>query len=319
MGNPIPDWLSDSFSALVSSAQSNRLPHALLLVGRAGDGADLLAQQLADFLLCQNPGTVACGQCKACQLQRSQTHPDFLLVEPEGKSQTIKVDAVRRIIAVTAETAQQGARKVVYLKAADTMNTNAANALLKVLEEPTPETFIILTVSELSTTLPTIRSRCRLVQLPRPSMAAATAYLATEDYALDASLALAMTAGAPLDALAVTESEIAVWQENETQFGLPTSFIVLSQYIAKQELTTVLEQLLFWLDVAIRQQNGQSVLAPVSERLLQSLQALPAETLFRFRDYLVETLSAFRRQANLNNQLVAEELASKWIRLRGNQ
>ncbi|MEJ2042052.1 MAG: DNA polymerase III subunit delta' [Reinekea sp.] len=317
MRDNLPAWLLESFSSLVEVAKADRLPHGLLLVGRSGDGASLLSQVLIDYLLCLKPGDQACGQCKSCQLNRSGSHPDYLRIEPDGKSMTIKIDAVRQITHKLSETAQQGGSKVIYLQSAEKMNVNAANALLKVLEEPTPNTFILLEASELSRTLPTIRSRCRLVQLPRPTIEQARQYLDFQGFQGNSEVALSMTFTAPIDVLKLTDDQINAWQEIERTFADPKSFIAFSQFIAKQDLPILFQQLLLWVDTTIKEKNGQISLAPVSDRLLQSLKAMSAITLFRFRDYIVGILSAFQRHANLNQQLLAEELAARWIELRG--
>ncbi len=317
MENSLPVWLSGDFHSLVEVAKGDRLPHGLLLVGRQGDGASIFTQAFADFLLCQNPSDQACGICKSCKLNQSGTHPDFLKIEPDGKSMTIKVDAVRRIAEKVSETAQQGGNKVIYLQAAETMNVNAANALLKVLEEPTANTFILLEAADLSSTLPTIRSRCRIVQLSSPGIDQAQQYLSDTGYTANGGIALGMTANAPIDAAKVTVEQIDNWLAIEENFFENQSFIQLSQFVTKQDLTDLFEQILLWIDCSLKLQNGQNVLAPVSDRLLNSLGAIPSITLFQFRDYIVGILGAFHRHANLNSQLMAEELAAKWIQLRG--
>jgi DNA polymerase-3 subunit delta' len=315
-----PSWLDENLNQLVQQYKQSRLPHGLLVIGKPGNGSQLFMNELVDLLLCLHPTDRACGTCKSCQLSKSGHHPDFLKVEPEGKSLTIKVDSIRAITNKLSETAQQSGNKVVYIKSAQKMNTNAANALLKVLEEPTAKTFLLLESSELSQTLPTIRSRCRLVQLSSPNVEQSLAYLSENGCRNDATTALSIASLRPLDALTLDENAIENWYSREAPFMGASSFTELSVFIAKQDLNELLNQILMWLDSAIRSKKEmQIVLAPVSEALLKSLASLENVSLFRFRDYIVGKMAAINRQANLNSQLMAEELASRWAELRGTQ
>jgi DNA polymerase-3 subunit delta' len=150
--------------------QQNTLPHAMLIQGMEGTGKDGLAKWLIDLLLCQHPilsavGSSseevinqACGQCKACLLRKSDSYPDHLLLTSDNK--TLGVDDVRRGNAFLEKTAHLGKVKTILIPQAQIMTISAANALLKTLEEPTPNSFIVLLTDELDTLLPTIVSRC---------------------------------------------------------------------------------------------------------------------------------------------------------------
>jgi DNA polymerase-3 subunit delta' len=241
-------------------------------------------------------------------------------VEPEGKSLTIKVDSIRAITKKTSETAQQGGNKVIHIEAAQKMNVNAANALLKVLEEPTDNTFILLESDQLSQTLPTVRSRCRIVQLKQPSTEQALEYLKTKEMSVNEQAALSIASARPLDALKVDQEMIDKWYAREEKFLSNHQFTELSQYIAKENIEEVLSQVLLWLDSVLRYKlNAKLELAPVSEGLLKSLANCENVPLFHLRDYIVEKLAGQKRQSNLNSQLMAEELTSRWLKLRGQQ
>ncbi len=316
----LPVWLKTSFDAICLQHRQQKLPHGMLIVGHKGDGSGLFMQHLVNFLLCQNPSSMACGHCKSCQLQQSGHHPDYLVLEPEGKSMTIKVDAIRGMNKKVAETAQQGGNKVVYIESAQKMNANAANALLKVLEEPTQNTFILLETDQLGQTLPTIRSRCRIVQLDKPSIEQSLDYLALNGSASDPHSALSVAFMRPLDALNIKKEQLDRWYEVENKFLSNQSFTELSQYIFATNIDDLYRQILVWVDSAVRlQQNAKIELAPVSEGLLKSLQSQNSVSLFRFRDYIVEKMTAMKRQSNLNAQLLAEDLASRWLEMRGIQ
>lgn len=191
-----------------------QLPHALLLIGQRGIGKFDLARAFAAGLLCEQPGMdgQACGHCAPCNWLDQGNHPDFRLVQPAalsneeaeadeetGKkkpSQQITIDQVRGLDDfLHVGTHRQGAR-VVLLHPAEAMNRNTANALLKSLEEPRPDTLFLLVSSEAERLLPTIRSRCQAVEVPLPSPAAATAWLAARKVAEPARW-LALAGGAP--------------------------------------------------------------------------------------------------------------------------
>lgn len=143
--------------------QQQRLPHALLFVGEAGVGKKQFARTFANVILCERPSEsgVQCDDCHACHLMRAHSHPDFLVVEPLPNKQTISVDQIRDVVTFVNETTLKGGFRVIMIDPAAAMNINAANALLKTLEEPTPNTLIIL-ISDLSLRLPaTILSRCQ--------------------------------------------------------------------------------------------------------------------------------------------------------------
>ncbi len=150
--------------------QQQILPHAIILQGIEGTGKDALAKWLIDLLVCQQPIlstndftddasiSHACGQCKACLLRKSHSYPDHLLLTSENK--TLGVDDVRRGNAFLEKTAHLGHVKTILIPQAQIMTVAAANALLKTLEEPSPNSFIVLLTDELETLLPTIVSRC---------------------------------------------------------------------------------------------------------------------------------------------------------------
>lgn len=179
--------------------------HAYLLHGPKGIGKRALAQRLMALLLCQRPlPDAACGQCKACHLLAAGTHPDNYVLEPEEADKAIKVDQVRELVAFVVQTAQLGGRKVVLIEPVEAMNVNAANALLKSLEEPSGDTVLLLVSHQPSRLLPTLKSRCVQQACPLPGREPSLAWLTAalpelEDAAREELLTLA--AGSPLAAV----------------------------------------------------------------------------------------------------------------------
>ena len=212
-------WHSQTFEALLK--RRDRLPHALLLRGREGIGKLAFAEALARALLCENrrPDGRACGTCAPCNWMEQGSHPDFRRLEPEILSEPresedgpekkkpsleIRIEQVREIAGFIAMTTHRGGAKVVLIHPAETLNVNAANALLKNLEEPPPGTHFLLVAHRWHQLLPTIRSRCEQVVLAAPSHAEARDWLERQKLR-DADLALAQAGGAPLLAVKLDE------------------------------------------------------------------------------------------------------------------
>ncbi len=161
-----------------SRLKQQRLPHALMLNGIEGVGVAHLANAMAQRLLCDHSEMeYACGSCKACQLVEAGTHPDMIQLSPLEPGKAIVINQVRDLTAVITKTAQQGGWKVVIIDPAEAMNTSAANALLKSLEEPQPNTLLILVSYRLTVVPPTIRSRCQIETLTKPNTEIAKQWL----------------------------------------------------------------------------------------------------------------------------------------------
>lgn len=165
-------WLQPQLQLLSQQVESKRLAHALLIKGKAGAGKRQLAQWLSNLLACQSPmkqssGILqACGQCKHCHLLANKSYPDHIDLISDGK--TIGVDEIRRTTEFFEKTAQIGKTKSATIFDAEKMTVASANALLKTLEEPSGDSVIILVSSDSEQLLPTIISRCRLIEIQPP-------------------------------------------------------------------------------------------------------------------------------------------------------
>ncbi|SNS78550.1 DNA polymerase III, delta prime subunit [Noviherbaspirillum humi] len=202
-----------------------RLPHAILLHGPEGIGKTNFAERFAQSLLCQAPlaDGQACDACDSCGWFVQYSHPDYRRVRPEaldeeaeqeggdaeeegekksGKaakapSKEIKIAQIRALADfVNISTHRQGLR-IILLYPAETLNSMAANALLKTLEEPPPNTLFLLVSHGIDRLLPTILSRCRKIALSTPAREAALAWLEQAGVP-DAESSLAEQGGAPL-------------------------------------------------------------------------------------------------------------------------
>ena len=152
---------------LLARWQDAVLSHALIVESNDAAAIDRFASLLAHVLMCEGRTSHPCGVCRACQLITAETHADLFIVPPLDES-TIRVDVIRELINWSQKTAQLGRAKIAVIQRAERMNRNAQNALLKLLEEPTDQTLLVLGTSSQQALLPTVRSRCERVVLTNP-------------------------------------------------------------------------------------------------------------------------------------------------------
>jgi len=213
-------WQMASWQSL--QGLRKRLPHALLLKGAQGIGKLDLALNFARSLLCEHPvdDGIACGTCSSCRWFEQDSHPDFRLIQPDalsledegeakssGKkpSREISVDQIRDLANFSNLSSHCGGYRIVLIHPAEAMNLNAANSLLKTLEEPTANLLFLLVTHKPQQLLPTILSRCQSFIVPTPTREAGIAWLAGQGVQ-DPTQALAQAGFAPLQALSWSES-----------------------------------------------------------------------------------------------------------------
>jgi DNA polymerase-3 subunit delta' len=206
-------WHGAQWTALTGDL--SRLSHALLLHGVAGLGKNAFALRLARFLLCldRRVDGSACGCCRSCSLFRVGNHPDLLCVGPVEDSKQIVVDQVRGVIEFLSFKAHTSTSKIVIVSPAEAMNVNAANSLLKALEEPPAGSLFILVAAHLARVSVTIRSRCTQVAFGAPPLAQGLAWLQAQGVkASDPEALLAQAGGAPLAAAALADGDVGAIQ-----------------------------------------------------------------------------------------------------------
>ncbi len=156
------------------------MTHAWLFTGPPGSGRSVAAQCFAAALQCEDPDVVGCGHCHACSTVMSGTHADVRRIVPDGLSISVKL--IRETVQIAARRPATGRWQVVLIEDADRLTEQAANALLKVVEEPPSRTVILLCApsvdpEDISVTL---RSRCRHIPLTMPSVSAIADVLAVD-------------------------------------------------------------------------------------------------------------------------------------------
>ena len=172
----ITEILQGAVKAAQSGEESQEMTHAWIFTGPPGSGRSSAAVAFAAALVCPTGG---CGTCTACHSAQTSGHPDVEIIRTEGLS--IKIDEIRELLTRTSWAPSMGGWRVVVMEDADRMTESAANALLKAIEEPGARTVWLLCAPTLHDILPTIRSRCRHLQLRTPSTHDVTEVLEKRD------------------------------------------------------------------------------------------------------------------------------------------
>jgi DNA polymerase III subunit delta' len=176
-------------AAVLRGERATGMTHAWLFTGPPGSGRSVAARAFAAALLCPYGG---CGRCPSCHQVRAGTHADLLLVRPDGLSYGVR--QTRGLVLRAAGAPSGGRWQVVVFEDADRATEQAANALLKAIEEPAPRTVWLLCAPSAEELVTTIRSRCRLVTLRTPPSAAVAEVLARDGVDPERALAAARAA-----------------------------------------------------------------------------------------------------------------------------
>ena len=302
--------------------------HAYLLHGPAGIGKRALAERLMANLLCQHPtGEGACGECKSCLLLKAGSHPDNYILEPEEADKAIKVDQVRDLVSFVVQTAQLGGRKVVLIEPVESMNVNAANALLKSLEEPSGDTVLLLVSHQSSRLLPTIKSRCVQQACPLPSEAVSLAWLATAlpDCAEEERIELlTLAAGSPLAAVnlhaqGVREQRALVVDGVKKLLKQQQSPTQLAEGWNSIPLLLLFDWFCDWSSLILRYQLTQDEdglgLTDMRKVIQYLAQKTSQEKTLNIQDWILAQRQKVLSKANLNRVLLLEALLVQWASL----
>ena len=155
---------------------TQEMTHAWIFTGPPGSGRSSAAIAFAQSLVCPQGG---CATCNECRSAKTHAHPDVEIMTTEGLS--IKIEEVRELLTRTSWAPSMGGWRIVVMEDADRLTESAANALLKAIEEPGTRTVWLLCAPTLHDILPTIRSRCRHIQLRTPTTSAVSAFLQRRD------------------------------------------------------------------------------------------------------------------------------------------
>lgn len=319
-------WLQAPWQDLLKR-QSNGMPHALLLTGLKGVGKHQFSRHLAQWLLCSNARKQGldqpCNECHSCRLWRAGSHPDYRLCEPEEGSRQIRVDGIRQINDFLAQTPQIGRCQVVCIRPVEVMNVNAANALLKTLEEPAGESYLLLETERFGSVLPTIRSRCQRTTIVTPAQPQSLVWLAEQGLTdqVRNQQALQMHQGAPLAAqqwLINDDNQQDQWLAQLAQWGRGELVLTeLSSSWSKLELQPLIHWFYMVLLDCLKESMGvpeeQLTLQGQTKQLYQNATLQPTKLLTlqtKVQKILGQLMSGM---GNYNKQLLIESLLIDWL------
>jgi DNA polymerase-3 subunit delta' len=321
MTAPYP-WLEPYLASLGEVLSRDRMPHALLLSGQPGMGKATLAGAIARLLLCEDrtPDNVPCGRCPGCSGFQGGAHPDFHRLQPEEDSSVIKVDAIRELGEQLTLCSHRGGYKVAVLAPAEAMNLNAANSLLKTLEEPSDNTVLILVCTRPAHLPATIRSRCQQLRITAPGQASGEAWLAGQlEDGQDASLYLHLAGGAPLEALRLAQGKVVEARREQFQALVQVlegkaDPLALATAWGKDESLQPIHWLRDWLMDLLRiRMTGQTDRirsVDLRDALAVTAQRLNSRALFQQLENINRTLRI--RDGILNRQLMSEDILLAW-------
>jgi DNA polymerase-3 subunit delta' len=324
--NQLP-WNQGVFDKLTELERAQQLGHAYLLLGQKGIGKEYLVRNFSASLFCQKPQEqAACGECRACHLFLAGTHPDFKYIGLEEGASQIKIEQIRDSRDFLGKTSLMGKYKILLIHSAEKMNVNAANALLKNLEEPTSDTLLFLLSHQPGLLLPTIRSRCQKIKLPQPNEELALQWLQQHISREQAKINLELAYGAPLLALNYADEEK---QQERREIQKRLLELLRSQIVISEAAKTLnaypVEEVLKIFMLSLQQisrtlhSQNETFEADLSTKELQDITNLLTfehiKPLHKFHSEIIHARRAVQSTANPNAQLLLESLCYQWVKL----
>jgi DNA polymerase-3 subunit delta' len=325
-------WHRDHWMLLQDRLSSQKLPHALILNGRDGLGKSSFAFLFAKSIFCREANQQfendyhkndfpyrPCGNCKNCELINASSHPDLMIIKKDDEGRAIKVDQIREIADFIGKTSQMGGYKIVIVREADSMNINAANALLKTLEEPIGKSILMLTVERLGVLPATVKSRCQILNFRVPNNQDSSKWLKSysNDQEYNFDLALHLAKGAPLKALASMNNGTFAFRESifndfvEFSSG-KLSFTDVSERWNKHDILMILDYLISWTADLIRLKSDSSNLRNIYYYdFLKNCNA-DINSIFHYYDSLCDAEKTLKRGIALNTAILLETLLLEW-------
>ncbi|MEB4590354.1 DNA polymerase III subunit delta' [Candidatus Thiothrix sp. Deng01] len=309
-------WQASVWTTLQRAIAGNHLHHALLATGEEGCGNEMFLRSLAQSLLCLHPTADggACNQCRSCQVFAAQAHPDFISVTLLEDKQSILIEQIRELNYFLSLSRSYSPRRVAIIAPADRMNVNAANSLLKSLEEPAADTHLLLLTAQPAVLLPTIRSRCQEVRLPPPPRQTALTWLQTQELQNPPDRLLDIARGRPLEALNLDATGVLVerqqWLRHLTQLTQGNGNLTdISVYWEKYDRMRLLDWQLEWIFLLIKHYVAREKSTIPDELKALSL-VVKENRVFQIHDSLME-LKKFATHP-LNSRSYIESMLILW-------
>ena len=301
---------------------SNTLPHAYLFAGIGGIGKRRMALKLAAALQCNDLESRPCGTCAGCRKIKEGNHPDLIELEADGKF--IKIEQIRGLQKRLGLKPFEGKATICIIDGAEKMNQAAANALLKTLEEPSQDTYLILLTGNIRQVIPTIISRCRKLGF-NPLSSDDIYSILIKDKSIDEKDALAaarISEGSIGKAIELIENFDA--KEREDMFKLVIDFknvdeiFSISEKFAKKDgaakLNDFIDMLKFFLRDLLLFKSGikkDKLLNIASDEILKKgAGSFSASALIEIFETVAKTETAIKM--NVNKRLALEHMLLKF-------
>lgn len=264
-------------SFLKESSGAGRVANAYIFSGPGGIGKKLSALAFAKAVNCLSPNEgLSCDKCPSCKKIDSSNHPDVFVVTPEKKGATTKIDDIRVVIKDNGLKPYEAKVKVYIIDEADSLTEEAANALLKTLEEPSAASMLILITERSSRLLPTIRSRCQIVNF-FPLDTAIVEEILTASHNIDGVKARALSrisCGSPGKALELEDNDFFDKREKIIKALSSDTFSGLDfDKTPRPDLRAVLDIMLTWYRDILVMKAGDGRLVNVDKKELISIEA----------------------------------------------
>lgn len=311
---------------LLNTVASGRVAHAYLFAGPEGVGKETAALAFARALLCTRPvDGDACGLCRECRQVEHHNHPDLCVLQPDGNS--IRIEQIRGILRKAPYRSYQGGRKIFLIPGAEAMTAEAANCLLKTLEEPPGDTLFILLTARPHALLPTVLSRCQrcaFQAIPAPELAAGLAALygfSEEEVHLPALL----SGGSMGKALACISGSTAETRAEAGRLALSLSragsleALELAEKTAesREKALCLLEMLICWYrDLLVWRESGETGFLYNPDRVAEIQKEAGSYGTRRLVEIIEAVVSAKNKiEANANTRLALEALFLRLVGL----
>ena len=326
-------WQHPQWQGLLRANQQTHLAHALLLTGSRECGKKDFAEAIAQRLLCQGvekrqypqgfnqqPPEMACGQCKSCHVFRAKSHPDYKSIALIEGKKDISIEQIRALSRFLELSCSYGKMTIAIINDAERMNEQAANSLLKTLEEPPPARLIILVSSQTHQLAATLRSRCQTINFPLPPHAMALAWLNTHTLQNSAENLLSIASGRPLLAKQLDNGDLLQQRLqclNDLQALLQQQLTVVDISLTweKQDFHTLLEWQIAWIQYIIHfniHSAAASQFDDIAATLQQLAALLDAQQCWVLYDDLLKLMP--RVNHPVNKRLFAEKMLLIWLK-----
>ena len=318
-------WQKKHWQTIVTNEKKNRMHHALLIHGLPDIGKKQFSLVLANYMLCKNRTNHACNNCKDCDLFRAGNHPDFIQLTPNNNTQ-ITIQQVRELTHFLSCHSNQGGYKIVIISPAETLNVYAANALLKLLEEPNQNTLILLVTAHPQRLPSTIVSRCEKICLCSPDIETSKKWLFSQIHDENKTKkTLQLSHGSPLAAIKYlqnnTEDKCSILEQGLIALSNENKCIAeISLDWEHLENEFIFVWMIYMVSSLVRYKMTQlddshTALINFWGSSLDKFEQIETSELIKFYDWLNSIHIHIMKRVNINKQILVDALLIKWHEL----